>query len=194
MIILGCTFATMLSGAIEWLRHLSISEIISNFLKAKFPHTSARILHMLYLLSDVNLELYDRRDFLVAILPLYLLHFHEYIRVYYSGTWTSESLLGDIVASLVFLYCLVYFYDSLYAIGLIFGTSTLWGKLICAFDLWLESVCVFSFHLAFAIFVRAVLDQFFGWPTAQWMYYVVSIELRIAWQDFRDEMRRALQQ
>lgn len=167
-------------------------DAISKFLRAKLPHTSARVSHVRYLLSDANLELYDHRDLLIAILPLYILYYHDEIRMFYSGSsWTAESLFDDLIASLVFLYFFVYFYDSLYAIGLVFSTPTLIGKLICAFDLWLETVCVFSFQLGFAMSVKALLDQFFGWPVARFVYHNIGIQLRIAWQGIRDDLRRA---
>ncbi len=167
-------------------------DITRNFLKAKLPHTFARVLHLRYLLSDANLELYDRRDLLIAILPIYLIYYHDEIRMHYSGSsWTAESLFDDLITSLVFLFFFVYFYDSLYAIGLVFSTPTILGKLICAFDLWLESVCVISFQLVSAMAVKALLDQFFGWPAARFVYNNLGNELRAAWQAFRDEMRRA---
>lgn len=166
-------------------------DMISNSLRAKLPHTSARILHIRYFLSDANLELYDRRDLLIAILPLYILYYHDEIRVFYSGSSrTAGSLFDDLITSLVLLYFFVYFYDSLYIIGLVFSTPTLIGKLMCAFDLWLESVCVCSSHIVFAIFVKAVSDQFFGWPTAHWVYYSLRNELLIAWRNERARLAR----
>lgn len=167
-------------------------DIICSFLKTKLPYTSARVLHLLYLLSDANLELYDRRDLLVAILPLYLIYYHDEIRMFYSGSsWTAESPFNDIITSLFYLFFFVYAYDSLYAIGLVFSTPTIIGKLICAVDLWLESVCVVSFSFVFAMAVNELLDQFFGWRTARFVYYNLRIEVRAAWQGFHHEMQRA---
>ncbi len=148
-----------------------------------FPYTSARHAHLFHLLSDANLERYDLLDFLAAVLPLYIYYYHEEIRLYYSDTWGTEPIFADVIVSLLCVCFILYFSNMLYGIGLVFGTPSLSGKLLCAIDLWMESVMVYSFQAFFAIFVKAVLDEFFGWPTMRGVWYQIRHAFDEGWED-----------
>ena len=148
-----------------------MNEIHNHVLESNVPHTWARVWHFIYLLSDANLDLYERGEILAAILPLYIYFYHEEIRKYYSGTWISKPIFDDVMNSIMCLRVLQFFHDVLVNISIVFSTPTLSGKLICAFDLWLEAQHVFLLQMTFVIFVRITLDGFFGWPRTRRFYH-----------------------
>ena len=101
---LGSTILAVLSAAFEGLRLGSMVDILWNIVERNLPHTYARLVHLVYLLSDANLELYHLLDALTWGLPLYLWYFHEEIRIFYSGPWIPEPIFDDIITSLFWLY------------------------------------------------------------------------------------------
>ena len=173
-VLLARAFSITLSEAMNALR-TSFAE--------NFSYTSARHAHLFYLLSDANLELYNPLDFLAAVLPLYIYYYHEEIRLYYSGTWDAEPVFADVIVSLICVYFILYFFHMLYGIELVFGTPGLSGKLLCAIDLWIKSVMVYSFQGFFAISVKAVLDHFFGWPTVRGIWYQIRHDFDEIWEE-----------
>ena len=186
MVKLGFPRPTMFLEAVEWLGHELMLDTLGDVVARNLPHTFARYVHFLHLLANANLESYDYRDFLTAILPLHIFYFHEEIRIYYSGSWIAEPLFDDVVTSLMSVYFVLFFFNSLHSIGLVFDSPGLGGKLMCAVDLWVESACVFSVQFAFVLLVRAWQDRFFGWPTARFLFRNIR-------EDF-DDLGGALQQ
>ena len=148
-----------------------INEMYNNILERNMPHSWARVLHFVHLLSDANLDLYEVRETLAAILPLYIYFYHEEIRIYYSGTWISKPIFDDVINSMLCLRVLQCLHDTLLNIGIVLSTPTLGGKLVCAFDLWFEAQYVFTLQVVFVFFVRTVLDGFFGWPRTRRFYH-----------------------
>ena len=139
-------------------------------IETQLIHTWARVFHFIQLLSDGNLELYEQGEIFTAMLPLYIYFFHEEIRIYYSGPWVPEPIFDDVILSLICLRALQLFYDTLLNVGIILNTPTIGGKLVCAFDLWLETQYILILQVGFLFLVRIVLDGFFGWPVTRRFY------------------------
>ena len=69
---------------------------------------------------------------------------------------------------------------------LVVSTPTLGGKLMCAFDLWVEGACILLYRLAFVVLVREILDWFFGWPLARHSIRIIHEML----EDIMEELER----
>lgn len=106
-------------------------------------HCSTRLRHWLYLASDANLAFYNLQQLLAcAILPCLIIIFWLGVEQHHGREGNPTSDFRDLIKSLVYWAIFNSVCEFLHALGTIWHSSSISGKLMTAIDLLLEYSCI----------------------------------------------------
>lgn len=135
-----------------------------------FIHSSSRLHHWIYLVSDANLASYDLQQLLLdAILPTYVVLFWWGWKRRWGGDGGADhNAFWDLSTSLMCWILLNGICNFFLALGIIWNTPSISGKVVTAVDLWFEFSCswIANFCLGSLVFFLAALA--FGWEELLW--------------------------
>lgn len=141
----------------------SVVNALLNFTE-NFPHTTARYQHLLYLISDDNLDHWNLQHMLlVALLPAYIMHFWNMLELRHSGLGVPRPTFHDIAVAMRYSFCASKCYSIFVILYIGWSVPPGGSKLMTWIDLCLESTLT-AVVAATLWFIPFILANFaLGW-------------------------------
>lgn len=153
---------------------------ILQFFSATLPHTSARLGHWVFLLSDQNPVLLDLQTVAFAFLPLIIYELEDQIGyVPYSGGHSRP--FHGFAEALAHWACFSAVCRILSDLSIIQQTPGLRNRLVLATDLYLEFIVILAVHVVFCLCVALLVDTAFGSPflVRQAIFFITVVQLLV---------------